>query len=267
MDYSLESYRLVIKRALSSGYVFLPFARDNRGKAGTIYLRHDVDYSLSLGLELAKVNAELKVSGTFFVLLRSHAYNLLSNSSRTIVRKIHELGQHVALHAVIDADTPEGPAGFEQRLTSDFQFALREFPFLSPVFSWHNPTQGIIEQTASLAEIGGLTNAYSNYFTREAIYRSDSNMRGSVASFLDLVSSRQAQPLQLLFHPLIWVIGGDRMTAVLAQAWRYLISEQEQEMRENNLYREVFPEGMPQAVLTKFTESILSEIGDEERLP
>ena len=264
MDYSLESYRLIIKRAQSNGYGFLPFARDHNGKAGTIYLRHDVDYSLPLALELAKVNTELEVSGTFFVLLRSHAYNLLSNSSRALVQKIHELGQHVALHAVIDAEAPEG---LEQRLTSDFQFALREFPFLSPAFSWHNPTGRIIEATATLAEIGGLTNAYSNYFTREAIYRSDSNMRGSVASFLELVSARQAQPLQLLFHPLIWVIGGDRMTAVLAQAWRYLISEQEKEMRENNLYQEVFPEGMPQSVLTRFTESLLAELVDEERVP
>lgn len=262
MKYSLESYRSIIERAISSGYAFVPFSHQTKPAAGSIYLRHDVDYSLELAHRLARVNAEMKVAGTFFVLLRSHAYNLLSDSSQAIVRRIHELGQQVALHAVTDNGSPES---IENRLRSDFQFGQREFPFLSPVFSWHNPTPEIIEQTSSLSEIGGLTNIYANHFTREAIYRSDSNMRHSVDSFMDLVGARQAQPLQLLFHPLIWVIGGDRMTRVLAQAWPYLIKEQEQEMRGNNLYHELLPEGMPQCVLTKFTELLISEMDDERR--
>lgn len=259
MKYSLESYRLIVERAISSGYAFVPFNHQTKPAAGSIYLRHDVDYSPELACRLAEVNAEMKVAGTFFVLLRSHAYNLMSSSSRALVRKIHELGQHVALHAVIDSGSPDG---IENRLRSDFEFMQREFPFLSPAFSWHNPTPEILAQTSSLEEIGGLTNCYANHYTRAAIYCSDSNMRHSADNFMELVGARQAQPLQLLFHPLIWVIGGDKMIRALAQAWPYLIKEQEHEMRGNSLYHELFPEGMPQSVLKTFTESMLSEIDD-----
>ena len=260
MEYSLESYRSIIRQALTSGYEFLPFALEARPKPGSIYLRHDVDYSLPLALELARVNAEMKVAGTFFVLLRSHAYNLLSASSQAIVRKIHELDQRVALHAAIDASSPDE---IEIGLRSDFQFGQREMPFLSPVFSWHNPNPEILESALSQEEIAGLINAYSVRFTRDVIYCADSNMRHPAEKFLELVSTRQKSALQLLFHPLIWVIGGRRMAAVLAQAWPCLIKEQEHEMRENNLYRELFPAGMPQSVLTEFTESLLSEMDDK----
>jgi hypothetical protein len=251
MEYSLDSYRLIIDKARETGYRFVPFSLQDQPEPGSIYLRHDVDYSLPLALELARVNAEMKVAGTFFVLLRSHAYNLLSSSSREIVRKIHELGQHIALHVVID---PSAPDEIESRLAADFDFTRREFPFLSAVFSWHNPTPEALAGTSSRDEVAGLINVYSSRFTRAVIYRSDSNMRVSPEEFLSLAGALQDQALQLLFHPLIWVIGGERMGLALAGAWPSLIKEQEQEMLENKIYRELLPDGMPASVSKNFTE-------------
>ena len=141
----------------------------------------------------------------------------------------------------------------------------REMPFLSPVFSWHNPKPEILESAASQEQVAGLINAYSVRFTRDVIYCADSNMRHPTEKFLELVSTRQESALQLLFHPLIWVIGGRRMAAVLAQAWPSLIREQEHELRGNNRYHELFPAGMPQSVLTEFTESLLSEMDDKHQ--
>jgi hypothetical protein len=253
MEYSLQTYRLVINRAKEIGCAFLPFDLEQAPAPAAVYLRHDVDYSLPLALELAKVNAEMNVRGTFFLLLRSHAYNLLSASSQVIVRQIVELGQHASESNAI-----------EKRLRSDFDFVCDNFPFITPVFSWHNPTAELLDQTRPDNEIAGLINVYSNRFTAGVTYRSDSNMRHRPEEFLRLLAAPPERALHLLFHPLIWVIGGNNMTSVLAAVWPYLIKEQEHEMRENNLYRKLFP-GMPQSVLTKLTESMLSEMNDKDR--
>ncbi|MFN2533463.1 MAG: hypothetical protein ABR555_19445 [Pyrinomonadaceae bacterium] len=257
VTYSLANYRLLVDRALNGGYAFVPFNLEEIPQQGSIYLRHDVDYSLPLALELAKVNAEMNVPGTFFVLLRSHAYNLLSASSQAIVKEIYELGQHVALHAVVDVSASDL---IEKRLRSDFDFVRVNLPFISPVFSWHNPTAELLDQTRSFDEIAGLMNVYSNRFTAGLTYRSDSNMRHGPDEFLRLIDARPEHALQLLFHPLIWVLGGNNMTSVLAAVWPYLIKEQEKEMNQNNLYRNLLPEGMPDCLLMKFSESLLAKM-------
>jgi hypothetical protein len=254
LDYSIKSYRVIIERALASGYRFVPFGLEEKPQPGQIYLRHDVDYSLELALKLAEVNAGMGVEGTFFVLLRSQVYNLLTPWSQRVVERIHELGQRLALHAIIN---PLAPDEVESRLQDDFEFARRNLPCLSPVFSWHNSTPEVLARTAPLEQFAGLINAYSVRFTKNIMYYSDSNMRHSADEFFQLVSARQETALQLLFHPLIWVIGGANMGEVFASAWQSVIKSREHEMSENRFYREVLPEGMPASVLTNFTEQLL----------
>jgi hypothetical protein len=251
MDYSLESYRLIIERALGAGYRFLPFTLDAAPKAKRIYLRHDVDYSLEMALELARVNAALGVSGTFCVLLRSQIYNLLSSWSLELVEQLHGLGQHIALHATTSKSEVNE---IETELRADFEFARRNIPMMSEVFCWHNPTSDVLEQTASFERMAGLVNAYGTRFTRDMAYFSDSNMRHSVEDFLGYVEGAEHTALQLLFHPFNWVAGGSSMRDVLAGTWQYVIREREEEMRLNKYYKESLPDGLPSAVLESFAE-------------
>src|SRR5690348_8315965 len=72
-EYSLDAYRALIHFAQNKGYRISPFELNPLPQ--TIILRHDVDYSLRIALNLARVNAALGIRGTFFVLLRSQIYN------------------------------------------------------------------------------------------------------------------------------------------------------------------------------------------------
>lgn len=263
MNYSLQSYRLIIERALASGYDFAPFTEAPTPAARRIYLRHDVDYSLKLALRLAQINAQLGVRGTFFVLLRSQVYNLLSSWSCEIVGRIHELGQHIALHAVVRGSAPEQVGA---NLLADFEFARSNLPMLSPVFSWHNPTAELIEGGLGSEQLAGLTNAYSARFIKEIAYFSDSNMRHAADDFLEFVSSGKYPTLQLLLHPLNWVVGGGSMRDVFAGTWPYVIREREYEMRLNSFYRERLPDGMPAALLREFSAQWhrVAGVGDDE---
>ncbi|CAN5712704.1 hypothetical protein BH20ACI3_BH20ACI3_04970 [soil metagenome] len=253
MDYSLNTYRLMIKHALASGYRFEPFSIEYSAGARRIYLRHDIDYSLEMALILARVNAELGVAGTFCALLQSQLYNLLSPWSQKILREIHGLGQYIGLHIAI----PVATQNLEANLRIDFQFIQHHLPVLSPVFAWHNPTADVLERYLQSDQLAGLLNAYAARFTRDISYFSDSNMRHSVDDFLRLLNAIEHPELQLLLHPLNWVAGGSNMGDVFSRSWPYIIREKEQEMLSNRYYSAVFPSGMPEVVLRSFVDQWL----------
>ncbi len=249
MDYSLESYRQILECALGSGYRFEPFRTDGP-TTGRIHLRHDVDFSLDMALELARVNASLGVSATFFILPRSPVYNVFSPASLGIVREIQALGQLVGLHATVLPGREAGDA-LARSLRHDFDVLSHEIPDLAQVFSWHNPTPELLEAWREHTVIAGLVNAYGARFTKAIEYLSDSNRRHPARHFLDRVS-KNGPSLQLLLHPCNWVTGGTGMTDTLAGLWRALLRTQEQGLLENRSYRELFPTGMPRQAIDAF---------------
>jgi len=253
--YSLDSYRVVLETALASGYVFVPFGDvGDHDETKRIFLRHDVDYSLEMALELAKANAQLGVRGTFCVLLRSQIYNVLSSISMELVAEIHGLGQSVGLHTPLSGDDTEADA-LDGSLKRDFEFLRANLPLVSPICSWHNPAPDRIAQYLNSPGVGGLVNTYSAAFIRRVPYYSDSNMRHSVDTWTRLVGREGAPVLHLLFHPLYWVAGGTSMSEVFARTWPYLIREREHGLRSNQFYAETLPDGMPLAILERFGET------------
>jgi hypothetical protein len=250
--YSMDSYRRIITRALESGYTFVPFLPEPAAEK-RLYLRHDVDYSLTMALEVARANADMGVSGTFFVLLRSQIYNLLSPFSLKAVQQIHDLGQHIAFHAAVPEDA--GEAEIIDALRADFAYLQRNVPFVQPVFAWHNPTADILSRFVERDELAGLLSTYSRRLTRATAYYSDSNLRNSVETFLKVVSADAPAALQLVLHPINWVAGGASMPEIFARAWQHVIRDRELDFRLNRVYGELLPDGMPADVLDQFSRA------------
>jgi len=98
--YSEDAYRNLIQLAITAGYEFIDFGQKASDDGRFLFLRHDVDYSLSMALRLAKINHSLGVQGTFCVLLRSQIYNILSYWGLKIANEIIGLDQNLALHYV-----------------------------------------------------------------------------------------------------------------------------------------------------------------------
>jgi hypothetical protein len=242
VSFSLDSYRALLTAGLDAGYVTAGFT-DPPTPGRTLLLRHDVDYSLDMALQLARVNAELGAGGTFFILLRGHAYNPLSSTSMVRLHDIVGLGQRLALHAA-------GPHA-KDRLVADFEYLAGQLP-LEPAFSWHNPTPEQIAADRNHDRVSGLVNVYSRPFLEEAEYLSDSNFRNSPE---DLVAALQgALPvMHLLIHPINWVAGGASMLEVFARAWPYILRESEREARSNRVYASSLPDGMPESLLIEFS--------------
>lgn len=253
MTYSKESYRSLLRRALELGYAFAGFVEDTQAGGRCIYLRHDVDYSLRMAVELAEINQSLGVRGSFCVLLRSQIYNLLSQDGLQVIRRLLALGQRVAFHYAAPPVLPASNEELAALIRADFEVVRHELPEIDPAFAWHNPTAELIARGLGL-QVPGLVNLYGEAYIKTIPYYSDSNMRHSVADFEAILSRNGHATLHLLFHPLNWVAGGRTMLEVLGRTWTYIIREREEEMRLNRAYADAFPEGMPGTVLQGFAE-------------
>lgn len=222
--YSKESYRHLLRLALDGGYKIVDFLDEHPGEFRRIYLRLDVDRSPGMAVEIAEVNASLDVRATFCLLLRSPNYNLLSYSELENARRILSLGQHLALHYALPPELPPDNDGLAALIREEFALAQKYLPEMQPVFSWHDPTPEALERGLRL-EIPGYVNMYHARFFKEIPYFSDSCMRHSVEDFERLIEAGHPA-VQLLFHPLFWVVGGRDFAEAWALVWKRLVSGQ-----------------------------------------
>ena len=76
--FDLTHYRELLDAARAGGYEWASF--DRHPRAGDLYLRHDVDLSLEAALEMARIEHELGVRATYFLMTESGFYNLDSHA-------------------------------------------------------------------------------------------------------------------------------------------------------------------------------------------
>jgi len=253
--YSLESYRYLLDLALKADYRFMGFTEECDTHGRCIYLRHDIDVSVDMAIELAQINSLLGIKGTFFLLLRSPYYNLFSYRTLDGVRKINDLGQRLGFHYHLPTVIPSTEDELANLILTDFSIVKDLIPEMEPIFAWHNGRNDLLVRSLSFT-VPGLVNVYSSYFVKEVPYYADSNMRYSVAEFKDVIQKKDHKKLHLLFHPLNWVGGGKNMIEVWARTWKYLIWNLDREIRLNRAYGKHFRGGIPPSIVDRFASSI-----------
>jgi len=183
-DFSLEHYRELLAAAETGGYRWASF--DVQPRPGDLYLRHDVDLSLEAALELARVEHELGVRATYFLMTESAFYNLDSHVGRETLVQLRQWGHAVGLHAV------------HPRAELDDRF--------DNVIAWHNPDPGYVSEP-----VPGAVNVMEPPFFTQGLYRSDSNRHWREGCPHDDLAAGAFEWLQLLIHPEIWVYEGATM--------------------------------------------------------
>jgi hypothetical protein len=250
MEHSPEEYRAILQSAKARGAVFSPMVEAGRAAhpgAKRVYLRHDVDFSLEMAVRLAEVNAAEGVQGTFFVLLRSPVYNLLSYDSLGTLHRLLGLGQRLGLHVAVPDPLPANDSALADLVQADFAVAQRHIGALDPVYAWHNTSPELLDRGLTL-ETEGLASAYSQSLFRQIPYRSDTGMQRTRDEWHELMREDH-DAIQVLFHPELWIGGGSSPTTALARTWPLVIREREVEFRRNKFYRRDFPDGLPAAAL------------------
>lgn len=249
--YGKSAYRELMRRLESGGWSFGSFLEPTEDGRRTIYLRYDVDYSLELAVELAELNNELGVPGTFCVQLRAQFYNPLEHVETARLLRLRELGQHVALHYVLDAD----PAPTADDVRSELELLRTLVPDAASVFSWHQPTPELLAQGL---EVPGLVNAYGPRFFHGMAYLSDSTHRASVEELQAEVEAVEGSELQLLLHPVNWIAGGASGVEILLRGWIRVLRDHDRTLRANRTYAECFPGGLPAGALESLEEELLA---------
>lgn len=252
--YGKGAYRDLIRQAEAAGWGFGSFV-DPVALAGsrTIFLRHDVDYSLGLAVELAELNNELGVSGTFCVQLRAQFYNAFEHTETQRLLRLRALGQAVALHYVIDprsAPTPE-------TVSREFDLLKTIVPEAAPVFSWHQPSRALLE---SNFEVPGLANAYGRRFFSETAYLSDSTHRVSVEDLQAALAQVEGSVLQLLLHPVNSIAGGSSGAEILIRGWVRVLRDHERTLLANRTYSDALPPGATAGILDSLEQKLLAAI-------
>ena len=197
MKWSLESYKHIIEMALKNDYKCLPFnSLVFEQETPTMFLRHDIDFSIDYALELAQLENSLGVNSTFYVLISSFSYNFLDHGNLSILKKIrgmgHEVGVHLDSRILIDHGLTKGA----QIINSIY--SLMPDIFNSKSFSMHNPVRDDLS-----FKINDYVNCYSLMHLKNWVYVSDSNRNFRGKDILELIENKEN--IQFLSHPIWWV--------------------------------------------------------------
>jgi len=199
-DFSYETYRHMLYSFQDDGRIAMTFGQDLKGLSNYFLVRHDIDYSLQAALDMARVEADLGINATYFVLLTSEWYNALDADSIEAIRELAGLGHEIGLHydmAIIE------------RLGRDpFRSLEKQADLLADVsgenivsIAMHNPS---ISGEDPFREFEKYNNAYHSRFVEEISYFSDSAgaWRDNFAELLE--NGKFPDRFQILVHPLFW---------------------------------------------------------------
>jgi hypothetical protein len=164
-------------------------------------LRHDVDYSPAAALSLAEAEAARGVGATYFLLLNTSYYNLLSPEHAGVARRIGEMGHEVGLHydlrflRAFPRDRWEELLDEQARLLGTLSgVPVESIALHQPALVGEDPLRG---RTRFL-------DAYEDRFFKEMAYVSDSCRAWRDSAWRMLAAGPVPERLQLVLHPLNW---------------------------------------------------------------
>lgn len=227
-QFTYASYKLLVSLLQDTGYTVKNY-HTWQENTRCVILRHDIDTNLDQAVALARVEQELGVISTYFVLLTSDFYNPASKENLEKLHSIQSMGHELGLHF----DEKAYPAGTLEEMTARI---LRERKILSSILetpvttvSMHRPSKTTLE--ANL-QIPGMINSYSKTFFHDFKYLSDSR-RHWREPVLDIVRSGTYNRLHILTHAFWYHEREEDIAAVVGNFIRSANGERYKQMAEN----------------------------------
>lgn len=196
-DFSYKSYSKLLEEFLATGYRTTDYIQFDNKNTGRLLLRHDIDITVFNCERISDIEAEKGFRSTWFFQPDNAFYNPLSPRSLRVLTKLskyHSLGLH------IEPSFAQSAEGLTQFLNILYDFFSNFLP-LEKVFSFHRPSKYLRELNI---EIPGFVNAYSDIFTKEMVYISDSNRRCFWEQERIWNAMEKRSSINLLIHPIWW---------------------------------------------------------------
>ena len=231
--FTYEQYRYILRSAQENGYRFISFPQleavrttDER----VCLLRHDCDNDLVAALTVAHIEHELGICSTYFLMLRSAMYNLLSPGNRNLVREIIGLGHWIGLHFDEVPFKNANPQTVAAQVDRERAWVVDEFGIAVEVVSFHQPGERVLNNVIKL----NCLNTYDRYDMRDTYYLSDSNTVWKEGPPSNFFMARKHPRLQLLLHPEWWT----ETEEVILHKWNRMLAHNFELMQDNLIIRE-----------------------------
>lgn len=201
-SFTLSSYIDLLRAIKGAGYRFFPSANIVGMQPNTVFLRHDVDFSLGLALPMAEVENRLGVGACYYVLL-SGPYNPCSAASINAMKKLREMGHEIGLHYDLSL-YPDDPVLARKRLDSEVAFLQELSGGDVKTIVMHEPSRG--HEDFFLDAHGYINPTYFQKTNLDLLYISDSCRAWRDMSLCEYLSGQSAKScLMLNTHPESWL--------------------------------------------------------------
>ncbi len=194
--FSYDGYIKLISEFKQEGYSFIYFTEESES-IKQIILRHDIDNSIESALRLARIEHELGVKSTYFVLLGTDFYNPFSLSSKEMMKEIINLGHSIGLHFDCRNYRLEGKDGLLENIRKELGILSNIIDMPVNVVSFHRP----IKEYIGISLADDIISTYEKRYFYDFKYISDSRMKWHDNPFEAI---RQGmEKIQLLTHA-VW---------------------------------------------------------------
>lgn len=207
--YNLQKYKNLIISLLNAG---LKPTINWKGKlnSNSLLLRHDIDFSIEYAYELAKAEYSLKIQSTFFFMLSSDMYNLISTHNQKLVNEIINMNHKVSIHYDLNSYKNFDNFIYKKKLFENI------FHSKVDIVSIHRPGNFLFNNNSKIA---GIPHTYQDVYFKQIEYISDSGGRDVFPSIHKYLNSPRRTGLQLLIHP-IWWVTDKKSVKVILNSWR-----------------------------------------------
>ncbi|MEO9530971.1 MAG: hypothetical protein ABJG68_05650 [Crocinitomicaceae bacterium] len=199
-NFTLENYKDLLEY-FGQTHKFTLFKDYNEKETEKIILlRHDIDYSLKYAYEIAKMEAQLGVKSTYFLLFSSPFYNMLDEENISLAQEIANLGHEIGLHYDVTVISKGNRANPQSLFDAEINLLANLIDTPIRTIAMHNPSisgDDIFRESSFI-------NTYDEKFVKEMAYFSDSCMAWRDNFIKHLDQGNFPSKIQLLIHPILW---------------------------------------------------------------
>lgn len=200
-DFTLSNYKRLLSVALEQ-YCFSFYSEDYLYNDKTIILRHDVEFSVPIALEMAKIENQLGIQSTYFIQLHGDFYNAFEYNTFNQLKEIQSLGHEIALHFDAHFWNITKEEELERYLLIDKETFTTYFQKTPKVFSFHNNNAFTLSCTKNT--YAGMINVYSEKYKNEIGYCADSTGYWRYEMLEGRLKEAKDITLQILIHDGMW---------------------------------------------------------------
>jgi hypothetical protein len=193
-------YKLLLSAMLDRGYSAVPLDAIN-SSSKVMFLRHDIDLCPARALAMARQEAELGLTATYYFLVSTQLYSIATKSVRSVLSEIRAMGHEIGLHFDAAQYSFEG-GNLDDHAAEECQILEACSGSSVKSISFHRPTPEFLNRAGTIA---GRRHCYEPSFFSDIAYLSDSNGGWHHGHPLGHPAIAAGKAIQLLTHPIWWV--------------------------------------------------------------